>query len=598
MTTELAEQPADTTAEQAPARRRLRLLALTPGALAGLYLIWSASVTTPTGRRFTLFDDAMISMTYARTLARGGGLVWYEGAPRVEGITNPLWTLYMALLHAIGLEGSNAALAVSLTGLATVLVTALAAGHLARTIRPGSHTTELAAVTTTALLFPLLYWSVRGMEVGLITACVTVAMCAAVRLRDDRADGRASARALAVAAAAFVVGLATRPDFAVFVAVVVTWLAVTADSPKQRMKVLLILGGGSVAVIVLITVARVAYYGELLPNTYTLKATGVPLTDRLGRGLSTDIRLIPTVLMAAAATWLLVRGTSRPARHATLLVASVGAAAVAYSTVTGGDAWEDIPNRYTAPALVAATVLVAAALVRGFDVGRSAREYAKLAVAVCGLIAVAPMVTEIDADFDRYQVAGLLFGAVLPVALVAVAVVVHATTTRTRTVQMSLVLVALLCTTGGAGWYMWQTGSKLLQKSDQTAVGHGLQIAAAVKPGGTVAYFWAGAPQYYADRNAVDLLGKSDSHIARLTPRVRFYPGHDKWDYRWSVTTYRPDLIAGLWNGTPRDEEMLRDEGYEQRCLTGDVERAVWIRTGSRYIREDPEALKVCGADS
>lgn len=46
---------------------------------------------------FTLFDDAMISMRYARNLAEGYGLVWNPGE-RVEGYTNPLWTLWMALI--------------------------------------------------------------------------------------------------------------------------------------------------------------------------------------------------------------------------------------------------------------------------------------------------------------------------------------------------------------------------------------------------------------------------------------------------------------------------------------------------------------------
>jgi hypothetical protein len=67
-------------------RSRL-LLALTPGVVFGLIFIWMSGRDVGEGRRFTLFDDAMISMSYARTFARGGGLVWYQGAPRVEGFT-------------------------------------------------------------------------------------------------------------------------------------------------------------------------------------------------------------------------------------------------------------------------------------------------------------------------------------------------------------------------------------------------------------------------------------------------------------------------------------------------------------------------------
>src|SRR3954451_17576474 len=48
---------------------------------------------------FSLFDDAMISMQYARNLAQGNGLVWNAHQPAVEGYTNFLWTIWMALVH-------------------------------------------------------------------------------------------------------------------------------------------------------------------------------------------------------------------------------------------------------------------------------------------------------------------------------------------------------------------------------------------------------------------------------------------------------------------------------------------------------------------
>lgn len=50
-------------------------------------------------RFFCLFDDAMISMRYAKNLAHGLGLVWNPGGERVEGFTNPLWVLYMSFFY-------------------------------------------------------------------------------------------------------------------------------------------------------------------------------------------------------------------------------------------------------------------------------------------------------------------------------------------------------------------------------------------------------------------------------------------------------------------------------------------------------------------
>jgi len=57
----------------------------------------------------TLFDDAMISMRYARNFAEGHGLVWNPGAAPVQGYTNPLWTFVMAAVHAAGVPPRLAA---------------------------------------------------------------------------------------------------------------------------------------------------------------------------------------------------------------------------------------------------------------------------------------------------------------------------------------------------------------------------------------------------------------------------------------------------------------------------------------------------------
>src|SRR3954451_10285533 len=61
---------------------------------AGLF-IYRTSFVIDGERYFSLFDDAMISMRYAKNLANGYGLVWNPGGERVEGYTNPLWVLYM-----------------------------------------------------------------------------------------------------------------------------------------------------------------------------------------------------------------------------------------------------------------------------------------------------------------------------------------------------------------------------------------------------------------------------------------------------------------------------------------------------------------------
>ena len=64
-------------------------------ALAALWAAW---------RAYGLWwctDDAYISFRYARNLTEGLGLV-YNAGERVEGFTNPLWTLWVALGLELG----------------------------------------------------------------------------------------------------------------------------------------------------------------------------------------------------------------------------------------------------------------------------------------------------------------------------------------------------------------------------------------------------------------------------------------------------------------------------------------------------------------
>lgn len=65
-----------------------------------------------------LFDDAMISMQFAKNFARGEGLVWNAGGARVEGFSNPLWVLIMSVVHMFPLKLTETSFYVKLISLA------------------------------------------------------------------------------------------------------------------------------------------------------------------------------------------------------------------------------------------------------------------------------------------------------------------------------------------------------------------------------------------------------------------------------------------------------------------------------------------------
>jgi len=73
-----------------------------------------------------------------------------------------------------------------------------------------------------------------------------------------------------------------------------------------------------------------------------------------------------------------------------------------------------------------------------------------------------------------------------------------------------------------------------------------------------VAVHWAGVVPYVSRRYAIDVLGKSDRHIARLEVD-RFEPGHAKWDWDYVLETQRPDVFDAPSRGLERDPRFLRD---------------------------------------
>ena len=133
-------------------------------AWASLFIYQSSFVGIDGRRYFCLIDDAMISMRYAWNLSHGLGLVWNPGE-YVEGYTNPLMTLLMALPTLL-FDKVYAVLAMQILGIVFVLLNAylvmsiadqllLSSGHEQRYRRLFVVLAFLCALS----YYPLLYWS-------------------------------------------------------------------------------------------------------------------------------------------------------------------------------------------------------------------------------------------------------------------------------------------------------------------------------------------------------------------------------------------------------------------------------------------------------
>ncbi|MBV9213833.1 MAG: hypothetical protein JOZ25_09340 [Actinobacteria bacterium] len=536
------------------------------GAAATAYAIFIARTSFSVGGRtyFSLFDDAMISMRYARNLAHGAGLVWNAGQPPVEGYTNFLWTLWMALVHLAGISDSKAALPVMLSGAAILVVNLFVVRAIAETVAPGRRGGALVAMAATAAYYPLAYWTLRGMEVGLVSLLTCAMALYALRLEREF-DGRTLAKLAAVSAAAVL----TRDDVLVPCLVVLGYLLLRC--PGRRKECAGTIAGAIALAIGAHEAFRIAFYGSALPNTYTLKLGGIGLGARLARG--SDVLASVAVHALVAPLALAVGGLAIRTRRvpaAVWLLAGIVAADAAYSVYVGGDAWETlgITNRFVTPAVPLLLVLAAVGFARMRE--RATPRAVRALAAVLGAAGAVHLVAALAAGtlphVPYMPYAGLSRPDVIQsVGLLLVAGA--ASVARARGADARLVwpvlAIALVVATAGDQIDGWRSGGAAYADADAAAARLGVHIREGTSDKTKVAVVWAGAIPYFDHRPSIDILGKNDAFIAHESPHAgALYPGHMKWDYAYSVAALRPDVIAQLWRPTPGDFGLLRELRY------------------------------------
>lgn len=574
-----------------PARARaVALLPFVASALFALVFIARGAFTLDGAIAFSLFDDGMISMQYARNLVAGHGLVWNAGEAPVEGYTNLLWTLGMALAHLLPVSEARRSLVVMVAGEGLLLADIAVVGAIARRLMPAAPVGVAAAMWLTALCYPLIYWTLRGMEVGFVALVLAVAVLLTLRLRDRFRGGD-----LALLALTLVAGLLTRTDVAIPAGIIVAALALLGPA-GTRARAALGLGATLAATLGAHTAFRLAYYHHALPNTYTLKMGGVALTTRLGRGVESllvvgAIHLLPLVLLAL---WYFL-ARRRAADPAAALLAALVLGQVAYAGYVGGDAWEwmGYANRYLSPALPLRGILAVLGILALVDRApgtRPARAAALLtlpcvAVVLLTLIARAAFrgsPLSVQYTFDQsltrnvLNVPAPLLGtvAMLGYALFVAAILwqlrPRATGTgagRERAVGLAVVALALatLVATDGQTYRQWFGENAFSVAEDGRLAVYGRALGVATAPGTTIAVSSAGAITYFSGRPTVDLLGKSDYTVASGPPATtRFMPGHNKWHYAYSIGVLRPAVIAQLFGQREGDVRAVEDWGYER----------------------------------
>jgi hypothetical protein len=282
------------------------------------------------------------------------------------------------------------------------------------------------------------------------------------------------------------------------------------------------------------TLLRYWYYGEWLPNTYTLKMVGLSPIIRIARGFWVFFELAWqmnwVVFLFPCAVFIFRRDKS------VFLLALLFAGQGAYSTYVGGDAWEHRggANRFISTALPLWFAL--------FGVTLSSLRKA----------------IETELRLTAWKVAAS-----------------HV---------VALILVAFSLWNANFLLADYRSIDKwLLNRKQNYVESHEKYIRTALileritRPGAKIAVTAAGTEPYYLpDRYFIDLLGKADKVIARepikspvsLAGIAEVRPGHMKWDYDYSLGELKPDVIVQLWEEDYKSAEKYLAE-YEEVTVDG-----------------------------
>jgi hypothetical protein len=524
--------------------RNLLFSLIVLGYLYYAYRYIAASSFVIDGQRYyVLFDDAMISMRYAYNLAHGNGLVWNVGE-RVEGFTNPLWVVYMALFHLLPIPLAKMSLAIQISGALLLTV------NLYFVRRIVEHFTDdlltmLAAVAFAAFYAPLNSWGLLGMEVSLLALILTAAIWLTLRCGSERFS---IGTYILLAASTLI-----RFDMAVPYLVIFAVLFVVQKGHRRRH----LLWGLGLLVLFLgaQTLARYLYYGQLLPNTYYLKVEGWPFSLRILRGLYALWWFIYFTNWVLFLLPLAIYFFRRDWKVTMIILVIIGQ--LAYSVYVGGDAWEEHggANRYIAIAMPLF--------------------FASFAVAVQKLL----------------ETAAAVFGSRKEAVI------------GSHLAWIILFVLALLNFNLLLGDWKSIERWDLVRRPDYVAGNdHNLQIALALqnttKPGASIAVVGAGTiPYLLPNRNAIDILGKADPVIAHEKVRTPMSiedvpdmrPGHMKWDYAHTFGELKPDVIVSIWEGTDQEAAPYLQNYYY--AVVGEGVK-VYLRKDSPKILWDKVIIK------
>jgi hypothetical protein len=508
--------------------RRGAVLALV--AVAAAVLIWHSL-------RFNFVtDDAFISFVYAKNLAEHGALV-FNLDERVEGYTNFLWTLLLALGMKLRIapELSSRVLGTLCAGLGLV-----ACARLSRRIRRASSDSVWDALPAFVLAGIPGYacWASGGLETQLFTLLVTLggAEYIATLVRDEGGDAAAGdapdrddRRPLFLTALFLGLAALTRPEGFLFFGL--AGLHRLGGMMRARRFLPSRAELAAVGLFLLLTVPHLLwrrwYYGYWVPNTFYIKSSGGRAAWQQGAyylfAFARDLKLF--VLPGLWALGLL--RAAPPVEHRAYLRAGTftilcTVVFLLYVLSVGGDFMG--LYRFVLP-IVPLNVVLGALGLRRLVQGR--RDVVLAPVAAVGFL-IAHGVNTYFVDRHALTFIGADRGIDTP------------------------------------GYLRYYT-------EDRAAIGRWL--GQNVQPDDYQVVGGAGAQVYYAGIRALDSFGLSDAYVAHKVPPVSVRPGHQKFAPIDYVLSRKPTILT-------YNVYRILDEPY--RPTPGEV--AYWRGLGFHYV--------------
>jgi arabinofuranosyltransferase len=289
-------------------------------------------------------DDAYISFQYARSFVEGDGLV-FNPDERVEGFSNPLWTMLLALVARTGREIEAVApllsCAAAVLSIVVFLLLLLRAYPVSASTDRRSSTLIVGSLTFAyASSFPLAFYATSGLETAPYVLCLLVG--AALHLR---AVSRGSGWAHYASLAAFLAGALMRPEGIGFLLVSVAFLLFRVRTLSGRLIAALFL---SVFAYLTALSIRFEYYGGFVPNTYFAKP---PATLHYLSPITTGLQYLSRFLTQSGVVLMLVLALVIPQdqrkRYAWVYLWALAAYQIFFMVYVGADVLRF--DRFTVP---------------------------------------------------------------------------------------------------------------------------------------------------------------------------------------------------------------------------------------------------------